>query len=227
MERITTLIALFSFSLCMVAQGVDELLVMSKMTEKEKEDAKNARLMSCSPSTQHYGFDLDVDDGSLGWGINYSKHFQLALNSNYTYSYLSIIGEYGFRLKNIISTNEEQVEPKWYCSIAPGIYFKYFSINCGLGIASEKEWLRTYEATNYSSDYHNKNLETNNNVDIYGSSIKSKRKYGFLLKPSISGYIPTFDEDYYISINIGYLYLPKLKELNGFSFGVGVQRIFY
>ena len=65
------------------------------------------------------------------------------------------------------------------------------------------------------------------NITTGGSISTSATKCNFILKPSITGYIPISDEDFYITINAGYNYIPKLKELNGWSFGIGFQWTIY
>ena len=55
----------------------------------------------------------------------------------------------------------------------------------------------------------------------------STTKFKFMLKPSIAGYFPISDEDFYITINAGYNYIPKFKDLNRWSFGVGFQWVIW
>ena len=43
------------------------------------------------------------------------------------------------------------------------------------------------------------------------------------VKPSLTGYIPISDGDWYITLSAGYNICPKFKDLNGFTFGAGFQ----
>lgn len=189
---------------------------VSAQTLEDLDQRRNKELKQSSYSTTRSrhkkSIDWDVDDDTWGIGYNYSKHFPLALNANYTTSYLSIGAELGVNMdkKKIIRSESETDDPIMYFSVAPGFYCKYFSINCGVGglIASNsKSSTNTIGTEDTSVSW---------SIDSKGGKI------GLLLKPSIVGYIPISDGNY-ITLNVGYLYMPKFKDLNGFSFGVGFQ----
>lgn len=93
--------------------------------------------------------------------------------------------------------------------VSPGLYIKYLSINYGLGYLFNVHYL-----------YH-PSLTTNDVPQKDGN--KSAIGGNFCHKPSITGYIPINDGDYYITINIGYIFLPRFKNLEGLSCGIGFQ----
>ena len=103
-----------------------------------------------------------------------------------------------------------QYNPIGYLTISPGFYCRFLSINCGVGVMS----CSYMQTTTWGDD------------TIGGSFSISGDKFYFILKPSITGYIPISYEEFYITINAGYNYIPKLRELNGWSFGVGFQWVY-
>lgn len=191
--------------------------------------------VSPDPGGRKKWYDLDADDTTWGIGYNYSKHFPLTLNANYTISYFSISGELGVNLdkKKIVRSKTETDNPIMYLSVNPGLYCKYFSVNCGVGalmVLNQQSWSTVYDSDGTITET---TITVNgNSTTIAGATESSsasfsitneKIKLGLYLKPSIVGYIPISAGDYYITLNIGYMIMPKYKDLNGFSFGVGFQ----
>ena len=211
------------------AQSIEEL------NSRRIKERNQSSYTSSYTRRRNKSIDLDADDTTWGIGYNYSKHFPLALNANYTISYFSIGGELGVNLdkKKIVRSETETDNPIAYLSVAPGFYCKYFSINCGVGALmawNQQSWSTTYEtggAVTVTTVTINGNSTTTEGTtassSVTMSGTNEKTKWGLLLRPSIVGYIPISDGDYYITLNVGYIYMPKFKELNGFSFGVGFQ----
>lgn len=156
------------------------------------------------------------EDDTWGLGYGYSQHFPLALSANYTHSCISIATEFGFNLDSKKYTAQEY-NPSAYLVVSPGLYLRFLSINCGAGVMASDYIKTTYEE-------HPENL---GGITQTTTTSISQTKYHFMLKPSITGYIPISDEDYYITINAGYNYIPKFKELNGWSFGIGFQWVIW
>lgn len=235
MRRLIFLVLLSAISLSMSAQSVDQLKKLSKTTQKEKDDARITSDGGYRGGSS--GIDLDADDTTWGMGYNYSKHFPLALNANYTISYFSIGGELGFNLdkKKIVRSEIETDDPIMYLSIAPGFYCKYFSINCGIGALmahNQQTWTKSFNyggAINVTTITINGSSSTiitegESGVSSVFTGTDDKIKFGLLINPSIKGYIPlNSDSDSYLTLNVGYMIMPKFKALNGFSFGVGFQ----
>ena len=229
MRKICIIALLGIFTLNMSAQSVDSLKGKSKTTKKEKDDAARARSFSSTGyiTPQHRrGVSWDVDDDTWGVGYSYSKHFPVALSANYTTSYFSIGAEIGANLDNkkIFRSEIETDDPIGYLSIAPGFYCKYFSINCGVGVLlawNSESWTTTTEFVSGNDTNGNSSMAYSSYMSASGTN--EKAKYGLLIKPSLVGYIPISDGDYYITLNVGYLYLPKFKDLNGFTAGIGFQ----
>jgi len=184
------------------------------------------------------GWDDFVDaftpeDQTWGLGYSYSQNFPLTLSANYTYSCLSVATEFGFNFDGKKYTTNEY-NPIGYLVVSPGFYCRFLSINCGVGFMSSRYTkTTTYKGDSYTEDFTGESEDGSTTVDgsitistSYTYS-RSATKYDFVLKPSITGYIPVSDEDFYITINAGYNYIPKFKELNGWSFGVGFQWVIW
>lgn len=201
MERIFITICLLVFIAGTIsAQSIDELN-SRRIKEQEKK-----RIDSYS-SMHKKKIDWDIDDDNWGLSYSYSPHFPLSFSANYTTSYFSMFGEIGVactgKKYEIKEGNKDM--PILYLMVSPGFYIKYLSINYGIGFL--------FNVQDYPS------LTINNVLQKYDKTISGN----FCHKPSITGYIPINDGDNYITLNIGYIFLPKFKELEGFTCGIGFQ----
>lgn len=191
-----------------------------------RHDSKRSR-----PYRSSWGDFVDTftsKDETWGIGYNYSESFPLALSLNYTYHCLSVGVEIGANLNGKKYTTN-QYDPLGYLTISPGLYCRYLSMNCGIGfLISNYTKIETW-GNSYTEEFSGGNNDSSVSYNgssttiISGSTSTETNKYHLIIKPSITGYIPISDEYYYITINVGYNYLPKFKELNGWSFGVGFQ----
>ena len=66
------------------AQSIEEL------NSRRIKERNQSSYTSSYTRRRNKSIDLDADDTTWGIGYNYSKHFPLALNANYTISYFSI-----------------------------------------------------------------------------------------------------------------------------------------
>lgn len=171
------------------------------------------------------------EDQTWGLGYSYSQTFPLSLSLNYTCNCFSLASEFGFNLdgkkyttKYILDSKNyttKEYNPSGYWVVAPGFYCRFLSINCGVGFMTSN-YSETQTITgNFSGESENGSTSVDGSISI--TTGYSTNKFNFMLKPSITGYIPISDEYFYITINAGYNYIPKFKELNGWSFGVGFQ----
>lgn len=168
-------------------------------------------------------YELTPESQTTGFSYQFSDNFPISLSANYTYSVLSISGEIGINMdKNKYLNNT--YNPLGYYLVSPGLYFRYFSINYGVG-----SMFGLYEETIKGDNYEITDDEGNVSIQITTGN-RHIVEWGdayLLFKPSITGYIPISGEDYYITINAGYNYIPKFKELNGWSFGIGFQWVIW
>lgn len=107
-----------------------------------------------------------------------------------------------------VKTRDEYAASKLQFFVSPGIAFKYFSIECGLGLFLCKGLDIEYASYNYS--------QSSNTVTITPS------KTYFALRPTVAGYIPTGEDGPRISISAGYNYVSAAPGLNGFILGIGL-----
>ncbi len=209
--------------------SVESLSKRSKTTQKEKKDA--TVIIKRGPS-KHSSDWWEVEDETWGLSYSFSPHFPLALSANGTWSYFQLGGELGLTLsgKRYDWDTNVTAQPVGYIMAQPGFYCKFFSVQCGVGalfdIRRETE-INTGNNITQSvtiSVGNTSSVSSSSNNNNYQVSYVSTTRAGVNLcfKPSLTGYIP-IDGDYYLTINAGYIFVPKLKELNGFTVGVGFQ----
>lgn len=226
-KLILLLIFLYSFASWANAQSREELSKKTKTTRSEKRENRG------KVQYQDRWFELGIADETWGLSYSYSPHFPVGIGTNYTTSYFSIGGELGFtcsKKEYEIKTNST-AKPVCYLMATPGFYCKYVSINCGLGLLLD---MRTkYEKLRNNINYDKYQLTVNGETisessntqaeDVYSSITTTSTGINLCIKPSITGYIPICDGDYYITLNAGYMFVPKIKDLNGFTCGIGFQ----
>lgn len=120
--------------------------------------------------------------------------------------FLSLSLEFGINTDNRSVVN---YNPDLYMMLSPGLYLRFLSINCGIGYLP-------------GDCVVNLDIENGNVVNTE----MTKTNY-YMLKPSITGYIPISDEDFYITVDVGYNYSPNIKDLNGLSLGLGFQWVIW
>ena len=171
------------------------------------------------------------EDQTWGLGYSYSQTFPLSLSLNLTSYCFSLATEFGFNLDGKKYTTKYNLDDKKYTTkeynptgywiVSPGFYCRFLSINCGVGYMINNYSETQTKTENFSGESEDGSTSVNGSISI--TTGYSTTKVNFMLKPSITGYIPISGEDYYITINAGYNYIPKFKELNGWSFGIGFQ----
>lgn len=226
------------FILCIILLSVN---IINAQTIKELEErfvpSSSRRDTSISDDSCWENFVDTFTPEDETWGISssYSKQFPITIAANRTWSVFSLGCEIGVDLKGDRYINE-QYNPVCYFTISPGAYFKYISINCGIGslLSSYKKVSTLIKGDSYTDSFEEESddgsISVNGSVTITQGDItisQTKTKWDLVFKPSITGYIPICDEDYYITINAGYNYIPKIKELNGWSFGLGFQWVIW
>lgn len=88
---------------------------------------------------------------------------------------------------------------------SPGLNFKYFSLECGLGVSLCKH-LVLVEPDDW------KGYQSNQSIKPY-----------FMIRPTVTGYIPVDRESKFISISLGYNFVPALKQTNCFVAALGIN----
>lgn len=219
------------FILCAILFSTN---ILNAQTIQELEGRYTPPTPNSGYNRHRLGWDDFVDaftpeDQTWGLGYNYSQTFPLSLSLNLTSNCFSLATEFGFNLdgkKYTINNLDgkkyttKEYNPTGYWVISPGFYCRFLSINCGVGfMTSNYSKTQTYTENFVGETQDGSTFEDSISI----TTGYSRPGFNFMLKPSITGYIPISGEDYYITINAGYNYIPKLKELNGWSFGVGFQ----
>jgi len=172
----------------------------------------------------------DLEDiSTLGFTLNHDQHFQTGV---------SIIGQSGLFMCSLdfgfnvdskkyysdamnmtdimnYERTETEYDPIMFMTVTPAIFFKYFSMGCGVGFAmlNSKE---TTSNSNFSQD------EQGNWNGISGSNSFDTSACKFMIRPQLRGFIP-LGHPCKMSIGLGYDILPKAKELNGYNISIGLH----
>lgn len=109
----------------------------------------------------------------------------------------------------------KSLSPKFQFAISPGLNFKYFSIECGLGAILGSDY--TIHALNaYLKDNGDKQYLRE---EVY---LNDKKSFShFLIRPAVTGYIPASKNHKGFTISFGYNIISGASSLNGIIFGVG------
>lgn len=203
------------------AQTIEDL---NSRRIKERESIGHS--IQSSGGSSGNGIDWDVDDDTWGLAYTYSPHFPLSLSVNRTWSYFQLGGELGFNLtgKRYDWDTDITAQPIGYVMAQPGFYCKYFSIQCGVGVLFDvrREIVEKEGGTTITSITINGETHTDVQQQTYSANNMSCG-VNFCSKPSLTGFIPLSDDEFYLTINAGYIFVPKFKELNGFTVGIGIQ----
>ena len=162
--------------------------------------------------------DLE-ETSTLGLTINHDKHFPIGFSFvanlgdelfGKSLGWLMLSLDYGFNTdsKKIIRKsdvtnilNYKYYDPKKFITLTPAVFLKYASVGCGFGVASVEGQEVSFEEE---------------------TSIKKTEPYEFfMVRPQIKGFFPI--EPFYISIGIGYDFIPKMKDLNGYNVSLGLH----
>lgn len=173
--------------------------------------------------------DIDFADEAYSLTYNYSKSFPVGLSFDYAWPWFRLGLDFGIDFKKdqyvIDDVNftdimnydrtKKTLDPKCYITVTPSLYFRYFSIGCGVGAL----FMTGTEEHCYSS------YASSGGTSVSGSSSLHSdcSKLNVMLRPVAKGYIPVSDEGLDVVVSVGYDYVFGYKEKNGLNFGVGIQ----
>ncbi len=174
--------------------------------------------------------DLESDNSTMGVSYNYSKHFPVGASYNYSpeSSYFMFSVDFGINFdkdKYIIDEvdmvdimnydrKKKILDPKFFITLTPQVYFKYFAVGCGAG-------LLYMDGTEENTSYHSISISSVG-IGASNSSESTTQMIKPMIRPVIKGFIPVSDE-LYISVSAGYDLIFGYKEKNGVNFGLGIQ----
>ncbi len=105
--------------------------------------------------------------------------------------------------------------PKFQFTISPGLNFKYFSIECGLGTMLGTEY------TSYVLDAYLKDDGAIQSL-AYKHYLNNKRDSSyFLIRPMVTGFIPVSKRHKGFSVSFGYSFVSGASSVNNVVFGIG------
>ena len=220
MKKFIWLICLIVLALNSSAQDLKDLENLSKLTDSEK-----AYKSTDTPVKTTHNFDHDWDVvgvSTLEVDYCYTKHFPLTVDVKYTICCFVVGAEIGANFdKNVIVKSDlEYHDPFGLAMVILGGYSKYLSFNIGAGVCALNHY-KTETTT------QNNNVSTGTGIEISTSASTSVTKNtlscALALKPSITGHIPLGSDEYFLTLNVGYLFIPKYDTLNGVSLGIGFQ----
>lgn len=168
--------------------------------------------------------DIDFDEETFGITYNYSKHFPIGASLNYAIPWWLFGVDFGMTLNadDYIIDNVEMtdimnfrrtkttVKPRFFMTGTVALNLKYVAIGCGVGFL-------------YFSGNREESIYTESSSTGTGQSIpNNESKFKPILRPTIKGFVP-FNDDWALSLNVDYNYVFDYKDLNGISFGIGMQ----
>ena len=193
-------------------------------------------------------FIEELTDGQQSFGViyNYGKYFPIGISLNYSYSMFMASLDFGLNTdkdkyvskeinsyidENNYSYTTTSLDPKFYLSLTPQFYLKYFSIGCGIGylfMSKDVDDDISYGGSESTSSGNGSvSVSTSSSVSSSVSMSTSGDVSGrFMIRPTVKGFIP-LSEDISLVISAGYDYVFKFKEKNGFNAGLGLQWTLY
>jgi hypothetical protein len=174
------------------------------------------------------GIELDEDTEGIGILYNYGKSFPVGASIMFSYWKFMLSADFGLNLDDDIYTthgedytnaNEYKItrseyDLKYYFTLTPAFYLKYFAIGCGFGYASlnKDEYVDEHSLTDYNGT----------SVSSTKSSASASDKYKFMVRPTVRGFIPCNDE-LFISLSVSYDWILGYKDKSNISFGIGIH----
>lgn len=177
--------------------------------------------------------DLLYDEQTLGMTYNYGKSWPIGFSINYSYSWFMISADMGFcsskdklykhdlEMTDVMNfkKTDETYTPKFFFTITPSFYMKYFAVGCGTGLLYMKgtqDVVRSFFIEETNAGSHSTTIESSTHDQ------EKKEKIKFMLRPSLKGFIP-ISENTFISLAVGYNYAFGYKDKNEVFFGAGIQ----
>ncbi len=188
---------------------------------------------------------VDFDDflndyETIGFSYNYGKNFPIGGSLNYSLEAIPfmISVDFGINLdddKYIVDEvkmedimnyerTKKELDPKFYLTVTPQFYLKYFAVGCGIGILwmDGTESSASYAYTSNSFSGENISSSTSSSIGQISTS-NSSMMIKPMIRPVAKGFIPLNSDGLYLSMNISYDFIFGYKDKNGFSFGIGLQ----
>jgi|GEM_PF-840535 hypothetical protein len=194
-------------------------------------DKNGRRKLRIDLSGLDLDWELEEENGSMGLTYNYSKAFPVGVSFyGSKWKFMASV-DFGMNFNKDIYTTRKvdfnnlmdykitygEFDPKYYVTVTPSFYLKYFSVGWGVGMLILKGKETIYER-NYQTDGNGNPVVTIGGPTIYEDVEKAK----FMMRPNIRGFIPCNDL-FAITVSVSYNWIQGYKEMSGIDFGVGAQ----
>lgn len=178
------------------------------------------------------GLDIDEDTEGFGVSYNYSKAFPFGASITYSKWKFMIGVDFGINNDKDIYTTQKvyfnnivdykidrgEYDLKYFITVTPSFYMKYFSVGWGVGYAYLK-------GTKYTKDNSLTVYPDGTTIQTGSTTSADDFKYKWMMRPTIKGYIPCSD-NFFISLSVNYDWIVGYKEKSGIGFGAGIHFLF-
>lgn len=185
----------------------------------------------------HIDFDDFLNDyEGIGFSYNYGKYFPVGGSFNYSFADIPFMLSVDFgvnldgdkyiidevEMKDIVNYDRKTkiLDPKFFLTVTPQFYMKYFALGCGVGVL----WMDGKENTAHYS--YTTTTGSSSSATISGGNT-TEGNPAILLKPMIrpvaKAFIPLSSDELFLSVSVGYDLIFGYKEKNGINFGLGVH----
>lgn len=159
--------------------------------------------------------------GYVGLSYTYTKYMPFGISADFKKSiaYIGIeAGVFDLTEHYQVKGSKTIVKPDFYAMIKPGLFFKYFSINCGFGTLQQQHSIDPYKISYYIGTSGNK-IQIDRTVKTDSDGV------GFTFRPELQGYIPFIflDKNLLVSFGLGYNFIPKIEQLSGLTVTIGLN----
>lgn len=162
----------------------------------------------------------DGEFNSIEIAVGYSKSYMLNASFGISEGYFNFGLEGGYQPlkkpfidKPYKDYDNAQYKPTAYIMVSPGVFLRYVTISCGVGVS--------FMDIDFAKQYQENGVYVSESGNTYNGY--------FSLKPKVSLNLPlpldfTADyQDYYLCPYVGYSMTPKLSGLNSWEFGIGLR----
>jgi len=163
------------------------------------------------------------------WPIMFSLDFGLATGNNEYNAGSTDNVEMTDILNYERTKTTKTLDPKYFVTLTPYVYFKYFAVGCGIGALSmKKKEVSVVDYYHYSHTSNSDGSWRGSGSGSTGTTIEeTSESYKFMIRPTVKGFIPLDDDDEWaLALSIGYDYVFGYKDMNGLNFGLGIKYTF-
>lgn len=178
------------------------------------------------------------DYETIGFSYNYGQHFPVGGSFNYSLEDIPFMLSFDFGVNldgdkyivdkvdmtDIMNYQREKkiMDPKFFLTITPQLYFKYFAVGCGVGFLYMDGTTETASSSSSSTSTGGGSISISTSTSSSGSASSTDVMFKPMIRPVVKGFIPLTDE-LYLSLSAGYDMIFGYKEKNGFNVGLGLQ----